>query len=155
MSLRIDVAEPLGPAMGNADRLAQVLSNLLGNAVKFSPEGSTIAVAARREVVRAGDPAAPPIPPTDPRAWIPTEADDEIGEVIRVDVCDHGPGMSAELQAQLFEKFTQGAGAARRGGIGLGLYLCREIVRRHGGSIWVASELGKGATFSFRLPVAL
>ena len=155
LSLSIDVDEPLGPALANADRIAQVLSNLLGNAVKFSPEGSAIEIAARRETVRASDPVAPPIPTSDPRAWIPTDADDEIGDVIRVDVKDHGPGMSAELQAQLFEKFTQGAGAARRGGIGLGLYLCREIVRRHGGSIWVASELGKGATFSFRLPVAL
>ncbi|MCL4222987.1 MAG: protein kinase [Myxococcales bacterium] len=155
VGIALELDEPIGPAMGNADRLAQVVSNLLGNAVKFSPEGGRIELRVRRETVRAGDPVAPPIPPADPRAWIPTEAGDEIGEVIRVDVVDHGPGMSAELQTQLFEKFTQGAGAARRGGLGLGLYLCREIVRRHGGSIWVESALGRGATFSVRLPVAL
>jgi signal transduction histidine kinase/tetratricopeptide (TPR) repeat protein len=155
VSFSLELAEPIGPAMGNADRLAQVVTNLLGNAVKFSPEGGQVVIRAYRETVRSGDPAAPPIPPADPRAWIPTEAGDEIGEVIRIDVKDHGPGMSAELLAQLFEKFTQGAGAARRGGLGLGLYLCREIVRRHGGSIWVESALGKGAVFSVRLPVAL
>ncbi len=155
VELRFELNEPIGPALGNADRLAQVVSNLLGNAVKFSPDGGRIEICARRETVLSGDPVAPPIPPYDPRAWIPTEAGDEIGEVIRIDVKDHGPGMSTELQAQLFEKFTQGAGAARRGGLGLGLYLCREIVRRHGGSIWVESALGKGATFSVRLPVAL
>jgi len=155
INFAIDLVEPIGPAMGNADRIAQVITNLLGNAVKFSPEGGKVEIRAYRETVRSGDPAAPPIPPADPRAWIPTEAGDEIGEVIRVDVKDHGPGMSAELLTQLFEKFTQGAGAARRGGLGLGLYLCREIVRRHGGSIWVESALGKGAVFSFRLPVAL
>jgi signal transduction histidine kinase len=49
----------------------------------------------------------------------------------------------------------QGPGAARMRGIGLGLYISREIVRRHGGSIWVESELGKGATFSVRIPVVL
>ena len=155
ISFVIELAEPIGPAMGNSDRLMQVLTNLLGNAIKFSPDGGKIEIHARREAVRSGDPVAPPIPPADPRAWIPTEAGDEIGEVIRVDVRDHGPGMSSELQAMLFEKFTQGAGAARRGGLGLGLYLCREIVRRHGGSIWVESALGKGAMFSVRLPVAL
>ncbi len=151
----LELDEPIGPAMGNSDRLAQVVSNLLGNAVKFSPDGGTVEIRVYRETVRSGDPAAPPIPPADPRAWIPTDPGDEIGEVVRVDVKDHGPGMSAELLHQLFEKFTQGAGAARRGGLGLGLYLCREIVRRHGGSIWVESSLGQGAVFSVRLPVAL
>ena len=155
ITVAFDIREPIGPAFGNSDRLAQVVSNLLGNAIKFSPDGGRIDITVQRENVLSGDPSSPPIPPSDPRAWIPTEAGTEIGEVIRVDVRDQGPGMSADLQAQLFEKFTQGAGAARRGGLGLGLYLCREIVRRHGGSIWVASALGKGATFTVRLPVAL
>lgn len=155
LTLALTVNDPLGPAQGNADRLAQVVSNLLGNAIKFSPDGGTIAVALRRERVRAGDPVAPPLPPSDSRAWIPIATGDDLGDVIRLDVRDQGPGMSAELRVQLFEKFTQGAGAAKHGGIGLGLYLCREIVRQHGGSIWVESELGKGALFCVRLPVAL
>jgi signal transduction histidine kinase len=155
LDLQITVADPLAPALGNADRLAQVIGNLLGNAIKFSPDGERIDIVARRETVTAGDPMAPPIPAGDPRAWIPTPAGDEIGEVVRIDVRDRGPGLSAELQAHLFEKFTQGAGAQTRGGLGLGLYVCREIVRRHGGSIWVTSDPGAGATFSVRLPVAL
>lgn len=155
LTLALTVTDPLGSAQGNADRLAQVVSNLLGNAIKFSPDGGTISVGLRRERVRAGDPVAPPLPPSDSRAWIPIASGDDLGEVIRLDVRDHGPGMSSELRAQLFEKFTQGAGAAKHGGIGLGLYLCREIVRQHGGSIWVESELGKGALFAVRLPVAL
>ncbi len=155
LTVTVDVAELVGPALGNADRLAQVVSNLLGNAVKFSPPGGTIAIAIRRERVRVGDPTAPPLSPSDARAWIPLAADDELGDVIRLDVRDHGPGMSEELRAQLFEKFTQGVGAAKHGGLGLGLYLCREIVRQHGGAIWVESELGKGACFAVRLPVAL
>jgi|GEM_PF-1120571 len=155
LTLALTVTDPLGPAQGNADRLAQVVSNLLGNAIKFSAPGGTIAVNLRRERVRAGDPVAPPLPPSDSRAWIPIANGDDLGDVIRLDVRDHGPGMSAELRVQLFEKFTQGAGAAKHGGLGLGLYLCREIVRQHGGSIWVESELGKGALFAVRLPVAL
>ena len=153
--LAVTIDEPVGPALGNPDRLAQVVSNLLGNAVKFSPVGGTIAITVRRERVRVGDPTAPPLSPTDARAWIPLAPGDDLGDVIRLDVRDHGPGMSEELRAQLFEKFTQGAGAAKHGGLGLGLYLCREIVRQHGGAIWVESELGGGACFSVRLPVAL
>ncbi|MBK9030899.1 MAG: tetratricopeptide repeat protein [Myxococcales bacterium] len=153
--MAITIDEPVGPALGSPDRLAQVLSNLLGNAVKFSPPGGTIEIDVRREQVRVGDPTAPPLSPVDARAWIPLAAGDDLGDVIRLDVRDHGPGMSDDLRAQLFEKFTQGAGAAKHGGLGLGLYLCREIVRQHGGAIWVESELGRGACFSVRLPVAL
>ncbi len=142
-------------ALGNHDRLVQVVSNLMSNAVKFVPVGGTITIAVRREVVRAGDPTAPPPPATELRAWVPTEPGELIGDFIRLDVRDTGPGMSKEMLANLFAKFTQAAGASRARGIGLGLYISREIVRRHGGSIWVESELGQGATFSFRIPVAL
>ncbi|MCE9574679.1 MAG: tetratricopeptide repeat-containing sensor histidine kinase, partial [Deltaproteobacteria bacterium] len=144
-----------GAAIGNTDRLAQVLSNLLGNAVKFTPEGGAITITVRREAVRVDDPNAPPIPATEVRAWVPGADDDVVGEFVRVDVSDTGPGMTPELRAHLFEKFTQGGGSKRTGGIGLGLYISREIVRRHSGTIWVESELGKGAVFSVRLPVAL
>ena len=74
LDLQITVADLLPPALGNADRLAQVIANLLGNATKFSPDGERIDVSVRRETVHAGDPMAPPIPAGDPRAWIPTPA---------------------------------------------------------------------------------
>ena len=75
--------------------------------------------------------------------------------MVRVDVRDTGPGMSAEECRRLFDKFAQGPGQRRStGGIGLGLYISREIIQRHGGSIWASSNPGAGATFSFRIPVA-
>jgi len=132
-----------------------VFSNLIANAVKFTPRAGTITLAVRREVVRAGDATAPPAPATELRAWVPAADGDVIGDFIRVEVRDTGPGMSPELLANIFAKFTQGPGATRTRGIGLGLYISREIVRRHGGSIWVESELARGATFVVRVPVAL
>ena len=113
--------------VGDPHRIKQVLLNLVTNAIKFTERGEVVV-----SVVRVPE-----------------------GGGIRIDVRDTGPGMSPELHAQLFAKFTQGAGSARSRGIGLGLYISREIVRRHGGSIWVESELGKGATFSLRIPVVL
>jgi signal transduction histidine kinase/tetratricopeptide (TPR) repeat protein len=155
ITLEVTGRDAAGSAIGNTDRLAQVLSNLLGNAVKFTPDGGAITIAVRRESVRVDDPNAPPIPATEVRAWVPGADDDLVGEFVRVDVIDTGPGMTPELRAHLFEKFSQGGGGKRAAGIGLGLYISREIVRRHSGTIWVDSELGKGAVFSFRLPVAL
>jgi signal transduction histidine kinase len=70
---------------------------------------------------------------------------------VRVDVADEGPGMSDEARARMFDKFAQGS-KMRSKGVGLGLYISREIIDRHGGTIWVDSELGHGATFSFRIP---
>jgi signal transduction histidine kinase/tetratricopeptide (TPR) repeat protein len=155
VTLDVDTSELSSTALGNADRLAQVLSNLIGNALKFTPPGGTIRITARRESVMGNDPNPPPIPATELRAWVPGDADGTIGDFIRVDVADTGPGMAPELRERLFEKFSQGVGRKRAAGVGLGLYISREIIRRHGGVIWVESELGAGATFSFRLPTAL
>ena len=142
-------------AFGNADRIMQVLSNLLNNALKFTPEEGVITVAARTETVQASDPYAPAILTNEIRAWLPTTSSEEVSqEFIRVDVRDTGPGMSEELRARLFEKFSQGGGRKRSAGVGLGLYISREIIQHHRGSIWVESCIGKGSTFSFRIPVA-
>ncbi len=148
-------AEPRTTCLGNKDRLMQVVSNLVANAIKFANKDGSITLMIRREVVRAGDPTAPPAPATELRAWVPAADGDVIGDFVRLEVRDTGPGMSPELRNQIFAKFTQGPGASRARGIGLGLYISREIVRRHGGSIWVESELGKGATFIVRIPVAI
>ncbi len=108
-------------------RLEQVFDNLLSNAVKYSPRGKTIWVRVRRT---------------------PTTA--------RVEVQDEGPGISVEDQKLLFG-FFQRLSARPTGGEGsngVGLAIVRKIVDLHGGSIWVESELGKGATFIVELPLA-
>jgi signal transduction histidine kinase len=151
-SIKFDlVVEPGCTALGNADRVFQVVTNLVANAVKFAPDGTTITLAARREVVRGDEPEAPPAPPSDVQAWAPMEDVDAERSYVRVDVADEGPGMSDEARARMFDKFAQGS-KMRSKGVGLGLYISREIIDRHGGTIWVDSELGHGATFSFRIP---
>jgi two-component system, NtrC family, sensor histidine kinase KinB len=74
--------------------------------------------------------------------------------MLRVEVTDNGPGVAAEDQNVIFEKFVQIADASgsKRPGSGLGLAICRHIVQHHGGSIWVESDPGRGATFCFTVP---
>jgi PAS domain S-box-containing protein len=125
--MRLDVQ---GTTWVDADgyRIEQVLLNLLSNAVKFSPEGSEITV----QVVPEGD-------------------------TVRVSIRDQGIGIRAEQQARLFERFYRAhAGTPYdRPGLGLGLYISRELVLRHGGQMWCESVEGEGATFAFRLPLAV
>ncbi len=114
----------------NADaiRLAQILQNLLGNAVKFTPPGGHIVLTANLQ-----------------------------GETLTVQVRDDGEGFSQDSAAQLFELFAQGEGAStsREGGLGIGLALARSLVEMHGGSIRAASDgPGKGSVFAFDLPGA-
>lgn len=118
------VAGTLPPVRGDPLRIFEILMNILGNAVKFTPDGGRIEIGAT-----------------------PREGEVEVW------VRDTGPGIDPEFQKQVFEKYTQTRNGARRyGGSGLGLALCRELVTLHGGRIWVESEPGKGATFRFTLP---
>jgi len=122
-----DLEPRLTHVRADALRLRQVLTNLLHNAIKFTPSGGEVVVAAAR------DPEAP--------------------DFIRTRVTDTGPGIAAEALPQIFKRFQQGAaGGASRKGLGLGLYICRELVQRQGGRIWVESVLGQGTTFTFTLP---
>jgi signal transduction histidine kinase len=122
VTLRLE--EPAKPieAMFDHDRIVQVLSNLLRNALQFTPPGGTITVRAVPQV-----------------------------HACRIDVSDTGVGISAPDLERIFNCFQQTAGAHPRG-LGLGLYISRAIVEAHGGKIWVDSEPGKGSTFSFTLP---
>ena len=125
LELECDIEDGLPEVAGDKYRLEQVLINLLSNALKFTEDG----------YIRC-------------RAWM---IDDEI----LISVKDTGGGISERDQERVFEKFRQ-IGTASKGksrGTGLGLPICKEIVNRHGGRIWVESELGKGSTFSFTLPV--
>ncbi|MFP2962965.1 ATP-binding protein [Myxococcus sp. 1LA] len=112
--------------LGDRGRLAQVLANLLENAVKYSPLGGTVRVTL-------------------------SHAD---GDAV-LSVADGGIGISQEEQLHLFERFFRGSNApvSGFGGLGLGLYICRDIIERHGGRIWVDSELGRGSTFHVSLPL--
>jgi CheY-like chemotaxis protein len=127
ITLRSDVAAGLPPVVVDLDRMIQVVTNLLSNAIKFSHEESTVTVEARAVA----------------------------GEV-EVRVQDQGKGIAPEDMDRLFKKFSQLDGSVVRevGGTGLGLAICKGIVEEHRGRIWVESEMGKGASFLFRLPVA-
>jgi PAS domain S-box-containing protein len=125
----IDVALPpvLPKVEGDAGRTRQVLTNLLDNAIKYSPHGGRIELG--------------------------VEADDAHA---RFFVRDNGLGIPLGEQKRIFEKFYRLDPDQRRGigGSGLGLYICRELVRSMNGRIWVDSDPGEGATFTFELPVA-
>jgi two-component system phosphate regulon sensor histidine kinase PhoR len=124
---RIDVEVPpvLPRVHGDGERTRQVLLNLLDNAIKYSPPGGRIEV--RLAVV---------------------------GDRLRFIVQDQGLGIPVGEQERIFDKFYRLDPDQRRGigGTGLGLYICRELVRSMHGSIWVESETGKGTTFAFELP---
>jgi two-component system phosphate regulon sensor histidine kinase PhoR len=111
--------------LGDRKRLAQVLSNLLGNAIKFTPPGGSVAVRVR---TRDG--------------------------YVQACVEDSGPGIAPEHLPTLFDRFTRVPSHEQVGGSGLGLMIVREIIHAHGGEVGVDSELGKGSQFWFRLPRA-
>lgn len=122
---------------GNGDYLVQLWTNLLDNAVKFSPEGASVSVALYGG--RAGEEGRGPSDDDCAICWI----------------SDEGPGMDAATRAHVFDRFYQGDTSHASEGSGLGLALCKRIVELHGGSIEAASIPGKGTTFETRLPVGL
>lgn len=119
----------LPPLMGDGDRLAQVFTNLVENAIKFTPPGGQVTVAARAEDL-----------------------------CLLASVTDTGIGMPEEDRARVFERFYQ-ADKSRKGGtghgVGLGLAIARQIVLAHGGEIWVESQPAQGSRFVVKIPLAL
>ncbi|HEX9080269.1 MAG TPA: HAMP domain-containing sensor histidine kinase, partial [Desulfuromonadaceae bacterium] len=117
--------EDIPPVCAEAERILQVLRNLIGNALKFTPSGGEVRVAVRRAE----------------------------GEV-EVSVTDTGPGIPEEELGLVFEKFRQASSVSspRFKGTGLGLAIVRHIVQAHGGRVWAESEVGRGSTFTFVLP---
>ncbi len=145
VDLVLDVEEALPVLWADADRLDQVLTNLLGNALKFTPEGGRITVTARR---RMPDPTE--------QIGIPGRRSPLSGEgYLCVSVSDTGPGIPHDDLSRVFDKFYQTDHSLTRktGGTGLGLPICKEIIVKHGGRIWAESELGHGATFHFDIPI--
>jgi signal transduction histidine kinase len=128
--------EPL-MTLGDEFRMAQVLGNLIGNAIKYSPDGGQIDV-----VVERND--DPPFRPHDADAL----------EWATVTVRDQGIGIPVEGQQRLFERFFRAPNAKGKvSGMGLGLYITREIVARHGGYLWLESEENQGSLFGVALPL--
>ncbi len=123
-------------AHADRDRIKQVLLNLLTNAIKYNVEGGSITVALDVTPANQADAAQP-------------------GEQIVISVTDSGPGISAEDQPHIFDKFYRAStGAGQVSGTGLGLSIARHIVEAHGCTMWFESTPGAGTTFYFTLPLA-
>jgi PAS domain S-box-containing protein len=127
VSIAFAPSSDLPAVAGDPDKVRQVLANLLDNAVKYSPDGGQVELRIEEQEGR-----------------------------VRFSVRDHGLGIPPAEQARVFEKFYRLDPQLTRGvgGTGLGLYICRELIRRMGGRIWVASGEGPGSTFFFELPLA-
>jgi signal transduction histidine kinase/GGDEF domain-containing protein len=136
-SLKIDVEihEQLPEVYGDSEKIEQVLTNLIGNAIKFTPEGGRILITAR-----------------------PLAHDEKggYGDRVAVSVKDTGIGIPPEHLDTIFEKFHQVESSLQRSvsGTGLGLAITKGLVEAHQGKIWVESDVGKGSTFTFTLPIS-
>ncbi len=126
-TIKVDFPGDFPVIQGDSRRLGQVLSNLLNNAIKYSPEGGMISVGGR--VIENG---------------------------VEVYVSDEGIGLTGEEQVLIFDRFYRVDNALSREtqGAGLGLYIVRSIVESHGGRVWVESQPGVGTTFTFSLPLS-
>jgi PAS domain S-box-containing protein len=126
ISFEINCADINLTAWADPDRIGEVLTNLLGNAIKFTPTGGNVIVSLRR----SGD------------NWV------------EVSIADTGPGITSEEASRIFDKFYQVSNPEQRKamGTGLGLSIAKALVEMHGGEIWLESEVGKGSIFSFTLP---
>ncbi|HET6879644.1 MAG TPA: ATP-binding protein, partial [Pirellulales bacterium] len=126
IELKIDLDGDLPVIGADTDKMDSVITNLLSNALKFTPAGGTVGIRTRRD-----------------------------GEQVCVYVTDSGIGIAPEDHHRVFERFVQldGSTARKYSGTGLGLSLVKEIVELHGGKIQIESEVGKGATFWFWLPI--
>ena len=125
VELKMNVPDGLPDVHADPEKIVQVFTNLLSNALHFTENGDSVRVSAE-----AGT------------------------DEMYLTVTDTGPGIPREQQERIFDKFTQVESEDSVGGTGLGLAICKEIVERHGGRIRAGSALGKGATFTFTLPLA-
>ena len=123
--LKTEISDNLPAAKGDERRITQALLNLVGNAIKFTEAGEVALKASAQD------------------------------GAFQLAVADTGPGIAAKDQERIFEEFQQvdSSSTRRKGGTGLGLAISKKIVEMHGGRIWVESELGRGSTFLFTLPV--
>jgi signal transduction histidine kinase len=125
LGLRIELPDTLPATCGDERRIAQVLLNLVGNAIKFTETGEVI---------------------------VSVTVDETTFEIA---VTDTGPGIPADEREKIFEEFHQidSSSTRQKGGTGLGLAISKRIVELHGGRIWVESEPGRGSSFRFVIPI--
>jgi len=124
-ALTMDVPGDAPDVRADANKIVWVLTNLIGNALRYVDQGGHVLLAVR-----------------------------QIGQWVHFSVADDGEGIPPEYQSRIFEKFVQVKTERSAGGTGLGLTICKEIVRAHRGTIWVESAPGRGSKFTFTLPVA-
>lgn len=135
ITIEVHLTEDLPPIYGDREKIEQILVNLINNAIKFTHEEGKITISAKPYF---------------------EEREGKVGHKIAVSVKDTGVGIPAEHLQSVFEKFYQVEGSLQRsaGGTGLGLAITKGLVELHQGKIWVESEVGKGSTFTFTLPVS-
>ncbi|MEM1370230.1 MAG: HAMP domain-containing sensor histidine kinase, partial [Cyanobacteria bacterium P01_H01_bin.15] len=134
IQLTHDLAHSLPAIFGHYDLLLQVLTNLVGNALKFSESGSAVMI----------------------RAYCSPHSEDPLSNTVRLEVCDTGIGIDAEDQAAIFERFYRVENRVHTlEGTGLGLSIVKNIMQKHQSQMHLISEVGIGTTFWFELPIYL
>jgi two-component system phosphate regulon sensor histidine kinase PhoR len=124
--LKVEVQDEIPPVLGDSDKFDQIMTNLVSNAIKYSPSGGAVTVSIKSE-----------------------------GDTLTVSVKDNGIGIPQDKLSRVFEKFERvdDRDTRQAGGTGIGLFLVKHLVERHDGQVWVESEPGQGSTFSFRVPL--
>ncbi|HVY76705.1 MAG TPA: ATP-binding protein [Puia sp.] len=118
----LEIEKHLPGVRADADKLSWVLNNFLTNAIRYSPDGGTVVVSAKKN-----------------------------NESVRFSVTDHGPGIDADFRDRIFERYFQIPGRSDKKGSGIGLAICKEFIEAMGGKIWVKSQPGEGSEFGFDL----
>lgn len=134
LAINVDLDPDLPGLWNDRDRLVQIVTNLVSNSIKFTPEGGMIAIKAKK---------------------LAADKKDGLGQKLQVCVSDTGIGIQKLEYENIFQKFKQVAESItdKLTGTGLGLPICKEIVEYFGGKIWVESKPGKGSSFYFTVPV--
>jgi len=135
LELEVGIGPDAAHARFDRLRIERVLTNLIGNAVKFAPRQSAVRVATRLRPEVPG-PGGPP------------------RDLVELSVADAGPGVAEAEAERIFEPYTRGDAGRDGSGLGLGLAICRRLVEAHGGTIWVEPRPGGGSRFAFTLPAS-
>ena len=152
IAFQVESDDRIGPFPMDAARVKQILLNLVGNAIKFTPDGGSVRVTAHR-VDSSTRQLVESSRPVDHSTTRPVDRD---GEFVEIAVTDTGPGIPPEDHERIFLEFQQAQTSRDVGkpeGTGLGLALAKKFVELHGGRIWVRSEVGRGSIFRFTLPM--